>query len=66
MARHYRTPLEWDFEGAWDGVVVYDHRAHAFVRYLDRNGEHREHVVAPKAWTFADLAILRYRDRHAV
>jgi hypothetical protein len=59
MSRHRRKPLDWDCEGARDGVVVYDQGVRAFVRYLDRNGEYRDHVASPKAFTIADIMMLK-------
>ena len=36
---------ERDMEGTWDGVVKYDYATRQFVRYLDRNGEHKKPVT---------------------
>jgi hypothetical protein len=41
--RHRKDPLYWDWVGAWDGTVILaDGR---WIRYRDRNGEHKD-VVA--------------------
>lgn len=38
--KHRMHPIDWDWDGDWDGVVKFDYGTKQFVRYVDRNGEH--------------------------
>lgn len=44
MHKHRINPLELDMAGDWDGVVKFDHKTKQFVRYIDRNGEHKSPI----------------------